>query len=276
MGKSLLRFVKSQDRYYTHELLRQYGAEKVAQHVEEMEELHDRHSQYYCQWFANQVTPGTLKSAGQKTVLDAMTAEIENARTAWSWALQNHRIKRLLSRTTALGMYYIWRGGYQEGEWTFRAFANHLSDVDESTDASSALLQASVLNWQGFFLYDLGDRTKALDLLFESQSLVNLPLLAKMDTRAERAHNLMNIARADWSQSDDVRLDITVPTGFSGGLFFHSGSATVERTGWEYCVDIYSDTHAYGTYDGFYDTFRDSGDLVFLIECDELYLKLVS
>ncbi|MHA1963527.1 MAG: hypothetical protein ACXACG_12315 [Candidatus Thorarchaeota archaeon] len=76
--------------------------------------------------------------------------------------------------------------------------------------------------------------------------------------------------------SDDVRLDITVPTGFSGGLFFRSGSATVERTGWEYSVDIYSDTHAYGTYDGFYDTFRDSADLVFLVECDELYLKLVS
>ena len=76
--------------------------------------------------------------------------------------------------------------------------------------------------------------------------------------------------------SDDVRLDITVPTGFSGGVFFRSGSATIERTGWEYSEDIYYDTHAYGTYDGFYDTFRDSGDLVFLVECDELYLKLVS
>ncbi len=77
--------------------------------------------------------------------------------------------------------------------------------------------------------------------------------------------------------SDEVRLDITVPTGFSGGVFFRSVSVTVERTGWAYDVDIYDDTHAYGTHDGFYNNSTELiGDLVFLVECDELYLKLVS
>lgn len=207
VGKSLLRYSKSKDRYYIHELLRQYGVGKLAEQNKEVDELNDRHSQYYCQWFADQVTPRILKPTGQKTVLDTMTAELENARAAWIWALQNYRMERLMSRTTAFGMYYLWRGGFQEGERTFRTFADHLVDLDETADASSEMLRASVLNWQGFFLYDLGDRKKALNLLFESQDLLNSSLLAQMDTRAERAHNLMNIIRADWSQLDDVRLE---------------------------------------------------------------------
>jgi hypothetical protein len=77
--------------------------------------------------------------------------------------------------------------------------------------------------------------------------------------------------------SDDVRLDITVPIGLSGGVFFHSISFTVERTGWPYSVDIYSDTHAYGTHDGFYNNSTAViADLAFLVDCDDLFLKLVS
>lgn len=85
--------------------------------------------------------------------------------------------------------------------------------------------------------------------------------------------------------SDEVRLDITVPTGFAGCVFFQSDSVTVERTGWAYSVDINYNTHAYGTHDGFYNNSTTTeltggdmliGDLVFQVDCDELYLKLVS
>ncbi len=72
---------------------------------------------------------------------------------------------------------------------------------------------------------------------------------------------------------DEVRLDITVPTGFSGGVKFYCGSVNVERTGWAYTVD-----QAYGTHDGFFDNDTHSmiADLWFQVECDELYLKLMS
>ena len=66
VGKSLLRYAKSQDRYYIHELLRQYGRDKLAEQKEQVEDLHDRHSQYYCEWLANQIMAKTLKSVGQK------------------------------------------------------------------------------------------------------------------------------------------------------------------------------------------------------------------
>jgi DNA-binding SARP family transcriptional activator/predicted ATPase len=207
VGKSLLRYAKSQDRYYLHELLRQYGGEKLAAQKVEVEEIHDRHSQYYCEWFANQVTAKTLKSVGQKAALEAMNAELENTREAWRWAVQNQRIKRLMYRATSFGMYYAWRGGLLEGERTIRAFISHLTDANASTDANRELLKASLMNWQGYFLSELGDRTKAFDLLIKSQELLRSPLLANSKTKAERAHNLVIKSEAGWWQSFNVRLE---------------------------------------------------------------------
>jgi predicted ATPase/DNA-binding SARP family transcriptional activator len=207
VGKSMLRFEKSQARYYIHELLRQYGESKIGNRSERVEKLKDRHSLYYCEWFANQIAAETLKSKGQKSVLDTMTAELENTKAAWEWALHNRQIERLMFRTTAFGIYYAWRGGFQEGEQTFRAFANQLTDMNEQKDARSKILRAGILNWQAYFLNELGDRAKAIELLLESQDLTDSPCVAEIDTRAARAHNLVNKSRAGWWQSSDARLE---------------------------------------------------------------------
>ena len=45
VNKSLLGYDRSRDRYELHELLRQYGAEKLA---DETDVLRDRHSATYC------------------------------------------------------------------------------------------------------------------------------------------------------------------------------------------------------------------------------------
>ncbi|MFW9805492.1 MAG: hypothetical protein ACFFFK_02025 [Candidatus Thorarchaeota archaeon] len=83
--------------------------------------------------------------------------------------------------------------------------------------------------------------------------------------------------------ADVVNLDVTIPTGFSGAVFFSSYSVTTEITGWAYSLDFYYDTHAFGTHDGFYNNSTESnggdeliGDFVFKIDCDELHLTLVS
>jgi DNA-binding SARP family transcriptional activator/predicted ATPase len=205
VGKSMLRYRKSQDRYYIHELLRNFAAEKINSPTDEMEELHERHSQYYCKWFEDQGSPENLKSIGQKFALDQMKVELENTRTAWVWALQNQGENRLILGLTAIGRYYIWRGGYLDGERTFQEFANHLAGAEKSTNGSRMLLRARILNWLGFFVYELGSRKEAVELLLESQDLLNSPSLDQMDTRAERAHNIMNLTRADWSLGNDIR-----------------------------------------------------------------------
>lgn len=207
LGKSLLRYSKSRDRYFIHELLRQYAADKLVGPNKLLEKLNEKHSQYYCKWFENQISGSTMKSEGQKAVLDAMTAELENTRAAWKWSLENNRLEYLKLRTSAIGMYYVWRGGFREGARTFQSFADLLTDLDGKADARRVLYRISTLNWQSFFLSELGDRTKAIELLVESQTLLNSPRVAEVDTRVQLAQNLVTRTRTEWSQSVNIRLD---------------------------------------------------------------------
>jgi predicted ATPase len=203
--KSLLRYSKSRDRFSIHELLRQYGEQKLLDLSIDLKGLKDRHSQYYCNWFADQVNPSTMISKGQKAVLDGMSAELENTRAAWNWALQNQDLKPLLLVKTALGLYYAWRGGFKEGERTFQSLSSQLINSKSSQTADCMLLRADLLNWQAYYLNELGDRPKAIDFLLESQDLISTLQSMKMDVRDVQAHNLVNKSRAGWWQTSDDR-----------------------------------------------------------------------
>jgi predicted ATPase/tetratricopeptide (TPR) repeat protein len=206
VNKSMLRYVRSQDRYYIHELLRQFGEDKLTRQKCQAENIFDNHSQYYCEWFENQVTPEIFINKGQKAVLDSMTAELQNTQAAWNWALKNQQIKRLIAKTTAFGMYYVWRGGFQEGERIFRSFISLLTDLEPRKGTNSEILRASLLSWQSYFLSELGNRAKAYELVLESQKALKSPCLAEKDTRAVRAHNLANMSRAGWWQPPEIRM----------------------------------------------------------------------
>ncbi len=49
VNKSFIQFNKQRDRYQIHELLRQYGAERLSRDSELERAVYDRHSTYYCQ-----------------------------------------------------------------------------------------------------------------------------------------------------------------------------------------------------------------------------------
>ena len=202
IDKSLLRYNKRQDRYFIHALLRQYGMEKLP-HDEQ--NINDRHSQYYCEWFADQTNPKTLKTKGQIFILDAMTAEIENTRKAWLWALHNGKFERLNGKTDSFGLYYMWRGGYLEGERTFRSLIDTIDSEISTEDEYHSLVSASMYNWHAFFLDILGNSSKSLSLLQESRNLLNSHVLSNSDVRGEKAHNLMIYARVDQSQTEKSR-----------------------------------------------------------------------
>lgn len=191
-----------------HELLRQYGAEKLAGNSEDLLAIQDHHSQYYCRWSWDQIGSENLLSMGQNFALDALTLELENVRAAWIWALENKRIRRIWNKVSVFGRYYIWRGGYQEGKRIFRTFADLINEGIEPSKPRAIYLQATIFNWLAFFLYELGDQSEVLELLQQSRALLNSPLMVNIDTRGEKAHNLVIIARTDWSLSDEERINL--------------------------------------------------------------------
>jgi predicted ATPase len=85
VNKSLLRRNPDSGRYEFHELLRQYGEQRLL--PEERDLTRDLHCGYYAGHF-QQLTPD-LK--GAKTVIAVKTAAIdyENAHLAWQWAVQH-------------------------------------------------------------------------------------------------------------------------------------------------------------------------------------------
>ena len=72
---SFIQYDRSLNRYHLHELLRQYGAGRLASDPAHEEEVHDRHSVYFCQWLALQEE--NVKGAGQREAVTAIKADLD-------------------------------------------------------------------------------------------------------------------------------------------------------------------------------------------------------
>jgi predicted ATPase len=102
--KSFLQYDQARDRYGIHELLRQYGAEKLARDPALEAAARDQHSQYYCDW-PSQGEEG-LTGAERQAVWDAIQDDTENVRVACLWAATQGRPSRLGRAVDALGWFY--------------------------------------------------------------------------------------------------------------------------------------------------------------------------
>jgi predicted ATPase len=90
--KSLLRRNAS-GRYEVHELLRQYAEEKLRLLPEEHERVHDQHCRYYAELLSQHKTQ--LKGEAPQAALLALSAERENVRAAWNWAVEHRKVAEL-------------------------------------------------------------------------------------------------------------------------------------------------------------------------------------
>jgi tetratricopeptide (TPR) repeat protein len=196
-SKSLLQYNKARDRYQIHELLRQYGADKLAEQSAEVSKtssvstavsnVHDRHSAYFCS--ALQRREADLKGAQQQAALAKIEADIENVWAAWNWAVEQEHIERLARALNSLGYFYAWRGRYQEGEAASRVASEKLAAMGAGDEQRIFMAKAwaRVLAWQGVFGQILGRPELASQLLMKGLELLDSPKLAKQDTRLERA-----------------------------------------------------------------------------------------
>src|SRR5262249_7776117 len=137
-------------RYEIHELLRQFGTEKLAEQTSEdlktseVLEVRDRHCAYYCTLL--QAREVDLKSTQQHLALTEIEADHENIRLAWSWAAEQRQVERLAQATDGLGFFYDWRGRYQEGENAFQMAAEKLPPSYQTLP-----LLAKLSAWQALF-----------------------------------------------------------------------------------------------------------------------------
>jgi predicted ATPase/transcriptional regulator with XRE-family HTH domain len=110
--KSLIRR-SGTGRYDLHELIRQFAAEQFGGLPDEQSAAQTRHSQYYLRVFSQ--ADVRLRSAAQREALTELTAEMDNFRSAWDWAVTYSEFALMEQTLRTFWLLYDARGWFQEG-----------------------------------------------------------------------------------------------------------------------------------------------------------------
>ncbi len=138
ISKSLLGYDPGRERYALHALLRQFGAEKLAE-TGEQERAGENHSRYYLEHVAR--LEQDLKGRDQAGALAAITADLENIRTAWRRAVRRGEFTLLSDTLDALTLFFYLNDRGQDLEMEFGFALEHLS-----ASGDSAYLRDRILN----------------------------------------------------------------------------------------------------------------------------------
>jgi len=190
VNKSLLQYDRSQDRYDLHELLRQYGQEKLTGDDDSTTAIMDQHSAYYCKlletWDAN------YKGPWHPDILLGIEADFENVRAAWVWAVEHGDIARLDQTAFSLYAFCEWHNRSHEGDALCQVAIEALHQIlpaPGSRDVLRVLARMQLV--QSIFNFHLERREQAEALLQHSLTLLDSNELADQDTRLERAFYLL-------------------------------------------------------------------------------------
>jgi predicted ATPase len=117
-NRSLLQFDWHRGRYEVHELLRQFGAERLAQDPGKEESIREKHSIYFCNLATGLET--ALKGAQHVEAMAQVDADYENILTGWRWAAAQGKVSLLAEPLEALDVYFLYSGRREEGETAFQ------------------------------------------------------------------------------------------------------------------------------------------------------------
>lgn len=141
VNASFVAVVKT-DRYTIHELLRQFGTERLAESGE-TEALLDRHSLYYLRAVAER--EADLKGLRQAEALREIEGDLENVRQAWGRAIQRGNSAAIDGALEALYHFFEMRGRRQEGEAFFGLAAGSDGALVEGRTRSRAVARLYAL-----------------------------------------------------------------------------------------------------------------------------------
>jgi predicted ATPase/DNA-binding CsgD family transcriptional regulator len=131
--KSLVQMVSS-DRFGIHEMLRQYGMEKLEAYGE-TEATYARHSRYFAQLMLQYET--ALQQPHQLETMQTIERDFENIRLAWEWSVKNQQVTNLHALLNGLYLFGFLGSHYHE---TISIFQNTLEQSLTDTALRGRLL----------------------------------------------------------------------------------------------------------------------------------------
>lgn len=208
VGKSIVRHDPETGRFEIHELLRQYGAEKLDADPAASRAAHDVHAGYYADLMESRWDH--LRDSRQLAALEEIDADIENIRTAWRYSIRKFDVSRLWQFVHSIRLVYTIRGWSYAGLELFSEAVRATTKAQEGEELQA--LTGLAIAYQGFFMAWLGRAEEGIELARQGaetlrrlsrpvelvQALNGLALCAQyLDLHAEQeqaARNALKIA----------------------------------------------------------------------------------
>ncbi len=169
--KSLIRRSGS-GRFDLHELVRQFAIEQFANLPEEHTATQARHGSYYMTWFSNE--DKRLRSSAQREALTELTAEMDNFRAAWDWAVGHGRFALIEQTMRTFGMLYDTRGWLHEGlDYLGRAVrALETAHEQSPPDRTNQVALGHILGTRSLLAFRLAQHEQAQAMLERSLEIL--------------------------------------------------------------------------------------------------------
>ena len=162
----------SAGRYDLHELIRQFAAEQFAERPEEQGATQARHGSYYLKFFGQ--ADGRLRSSAQRETLAELTAEMDNFRAAWDWAVTHGEFALIEQTMRLFCWFYDTRGWFQEGLDTLGRAVNALEMAHKQLppDRTDQIAWGHILATRSWFAYRLAYYEQAQAMFQQSLDIL--------------------------------------------------------------------------------------------------------
>ncbi|MDX1415112.1 MAG: NB-ARC domain-containing protein, partial [Candidatus Promineifilaceae bacterium] len=181
VNKSWLRYERDRDQYKIHDLLRQYGEEKLAEQPDQNTAVLDRYAAYFCEFLSHH--EADLKGGRQMQALREIEGVRQDLAKALAWATTNQKYALVYRSIFALGCFYGLRLGFLEGASIFNQLEHYVLQQPDDEKSKQQLL-AALLVWQAAFSFD---EQRARQIFTRAWTLLDTPLLAGTDIDWDRA-----------------------------------------------------------------------------------------
>jgi tetratricopeptide (TPR) repeat protein len=169
--KSLVRR-NSLGRYDLHEVIGQFVADHFTERPEEQNATQARHSRHYLTHFSQ--ADGRLRSSAQRETLAELTAEMDNFRVAWDWAVTRCEFGSIEQTLRTFVRLYDTCGWFQEGVETLdRALhALEMSHAHSPLDRTDQVALGHLLATRSWLAYRLANYEEAQSKLERSLEIL--------------------------------------------------------------------------------------------------------
>ncbi len=171
MTKSLIRRNVT-GRYDLHELIRQFAAEQCVECQEEQIAAQAAHGAYFLTYFGQ--ADSRLRGPAQRETLTELTAEMDNFRIAWDWAVSHGEFALIEQTARMFFILYDTLGWFQEGLDMLGRVVNvlEMANGQSPPDRTDQVALGHILATRAWLAYRLAHNEQAQAMLERSLEIL--------------------------------------------------------------------------------------------------------